>query len=147
MVIRPDRQNNDGYGERRNLIAATKNDGSLNCMARAFSSGLLMIDWHGTADNNRNDNRLIESIGRGIVRATPQLTNIGRIAPIDYELNVYNGSFIQFIELKEFEELGVNYQLSFKNPTSVDRTQICVRECLVPKLSYATGGNSPPLIS
>jgi hypothetical protein len=117
------------YSKKSKSIIVIDKDDNYNLLSDTFSAKLLLITWQNLGGSPKDKDK---SLGKGIIRAIPSLTEIGRLPPIDYNFDVYNESFIQFLDLTNLE---VNYQLSFKNPKGITRTQVSIRE-YVEDVSY-----------
>jgi hypothetical protein len=117
------------YSKKSKSIIVIDKDDNYNLLSDTFSAKLLLITWQNLGSSPKDKDK---SLGKGIIRAIPSLTEIGRLPPIDYNFDVYNESFIQFLDLTNLE---VNYQLSFKNPKGITRTQVSIRE-YVEDVSY-----------
>jgi hypothetical protein len=114
--------NTASYSKKSKSIIVIDKDDNYNLLGDIFSAKLLLITWQNLGGIPKDKDK---SLGKGVIRVIPSSTEIGRLPPIDYNLDIYNESFVQFLDLTNLE---VNYQLSFKNPKGITRSQVSVRE-------------------
>jgi hypothetical protein len=134
--------NTASYSKKSKSIIVIDKDDNYNLFSDTFSAKLLLITWQNLGGSPKDKDK---SLGKGIIRVLPSLTEIGKLPPIDYSLDVYNESFIQFLDLTNLE---LNYQLSFKNPKGIARSQVSIRE-YIEDASYQINQklNNAPIIA
>lgn len=72
-------------------------------------------------------------------------TPIGTLPPIDFNMGAFSEPSVQFLDLSKVE---VNYQLSFKNPKGINRTQVTIQEYVESEIySNTQSVNSSPVIA
>lgn len=106
---------------------------------------LILVTWHPASSQPKSNNDKGKPLGTGIIRVSPLPTPIGTLPPTDFNIGVFSEQFVQFLDLSKME---VNYQLSFKNPKGINRTQVTIQEYVEGEIyTNAQSVNSSPVIA
>ncbi len=107
------------------VINSGKDNSLISSNGLILSAKLILINWDPLGMQSKDKSDKGKPLGTGLVRVSPMPTPIGKLAPIDFSLDVFHESYVHFLDLGSIE---VPYQLSFKNPKEVNKAQITIRE-------------------
>jgi hypothetical protein len=114
------------YKKHPNFIVMSDNDENFDSSNKLMlSAKLILVTWHPAIGKQKSSDDKGKPLGTGIIRVSPLPTPIGTLPPTDFNISVFGESFVQFLDLSKVE---VSYQLSFKNPKGVSRTQVTIQE-------------------
>jgi hypothetical protein len=134
------------YKKHPNFIVMSDKDENFDSSNKlVLSAKLILVTWHPANIQPKSNNDKGKPLGTGIIRVSPLPTSIGTLPPTDFNLDVFSESFVQFLDLSKAE---VSYQLSFKNPKGINRTQVTIQEYVESEIYANTQSvNSSPVIA
>lgn len=134
------------YKKHANFIVLSDKDENFDSSNKfSLSAKLILVTWHPAIGQPKNNSDKGKPLGTGIIRVSPLPTPIGTLPPIDFNMGVFSEPFVQFLDLSKVE---VNYQLSFKNPKGINRTQVTIQEYVESEIySNTQSVNSSPVIA
>jgi hypothetical protein len=127
------------------VVTLGKEDSLSNSNGLILSAKLILISWEPVKLQSKDKISKGELLGTGLIRVSPLPTPIGKLAPTDFNLDIFNESFVNFLDLSKIE---VPYQLSFRNPKGIITTQVSIQEYVESDIySNHSMPNSSPVIA